>query len=307
MAEEGPGTVGDDDPEVGPDDHAPPGSFFADRMAETHGPWLCGKVEVPPPDDVAVAELDESDGPLDDLEILCPGETFDQVCDVLDTDKIPPGDAAAEALRHFHLDRPPEAGWLELTERLNLYGPGIEFDLWDRGYALTDYFLGAVPGGWDHLFRMITRLPMGSHYRAGLADDDGLAEQILARYGPEHTRPKSGGRPPLAEFDRHAAYLHAISNKLGYIGWAVFAAQAGKKKGSPPKGDKGPETAAERAEFRDHMREHEEIVGQVLKRKGGSRPKSSGPAPEAVRGAVLLNPPAIGDGPGDDDSETTRG
>lgn len=296
-----------DDPGAVTDEDTAPGSFFAERLAEAHDPWVIGKIEIPAPSDEAVAALDDvGTSPIDVLELICPDETFDLVLDVIDVDRIPPGHAAREALAHFHIDRPPTIGWHELVERINLYGPGIEYDLDSGGFrwGLHDYFLGRVPGGWDHFVRIIGRLPMGSHYRSAIADDDRLAEQIAARYGPPSAQPKKIARPPLTEFTREVAYLHRIDYRLSYLAWAVFAAQAGKKRSSPPKPEKGPETANERYEAADFMREHEEVVSQVLKRKGAKRPE---PAAEAVRGAVLLNPPAIGDKPDSDDEDGPQG
>lgn len=262
-------------------------SFFAERLAEACAPWpVTDKIEIPAPSDVAVAGLDDAEDAFDDLELLT-GNLYDLVLDHLDDTGQPPARCARELLDHFHLTRAPLTGWRTLVEMINVYGGGIEYDLWDRGHDLADYFRGHRP--WDHLLRMLARLPMGSHYRAAIADDDVLAEQIAAVHGPLHKRRKGSGRPPLTEFTREISYLHRIDNRLEYLAWAVFAAQAGKKRGSPPKGTKGPETADERVDFRGFLVEHEEVVGQVLKSKGGSK-KPSGPAPEAVRGAVLLDP-----------------
>lgn len=268
-------------------------SFWAERMRDAHPePYRYrGKIVIPPPDDRVTAALDECTSALDELYELA-GDDADTLADAIDEtgDHLPT--VVSGILDHYHLTRPPEHGWHDLVERINVYGAGIEYDL-DAGtyrYGLHDYFTGAVPGGWDHLLRMLSRMPMGSHYRAAVADDDELAERMAEIHGPLHKR-KGSNRPPLTEFDRQVMYLHTISNQLTYLAWAVFAAQAGKKKGTPPKGNKGPETADERVDFRGFLVEHEEIVGQVLKSKGGSG--RSGPAPEAVRGAVLL-PRAIG-------------
>lgn len=256
------------------------------------------KIEIPAPDDAATAALDECETALDELETLAGQALADTLLDAIDDAGDLPATVADELLTHYHLVHTPDTGWHDMVERINLYGAAIEYDLWDRGYDLLDYFRGTHPGGWNHLLRMLARLPTGSHFRAAVADDDELATRMAEIHGPLHKR-KGGGRPPLTEFDRHAAYLHKISNQLTYLAWAVFAAQAGKKRGQPPKGDKGPETADERVDFRGFLAEHEEVVAQVLKDKGGSRNKSTAAAPEreapaeAVRGAVLL-PRAIG-------------
>lgn len=270
-------------------------SFFADRLAGTHRPYeLPSGRLIDPPDDRQVAELDDAESALDDLEILV-GDAVDEVLHELDDHGLLPGDAAEDLLVHFHLDLTPDGGWYELVERLNVYGRDIEYDLWERGYRLTDYFLGEVPGGWDHLLlTVLPRLPQGSSFWAALVDDDELAAQIAAQHGPPSKRPKGSGRPPLRGWTREVAYQHSIDNRLGYLAWAVFAAQAGKKRGNPPRPRKGPETADDRYEHMDFMREHDEVVSQVLKRKGGTKKHLHAlpgmPKAEAVRGAVLLNP-----------------
>lgn len=277
-------------------------SFWAERMRDAHPvPYRYrGKVEVSPPDDVATAALDECQSVTDELEALAGQPQVDALLDAIDEAGDLPATVVDELLEHYHLTHPPEGGWHDLVERVNVYGPAIEYDLWDRGHDLLGYFRGQVPGGWDHLVRMMVRLPMGSHFRAALADDDQLAERMAEIHGPLHQR-KGSSRPPLTEFDRQAMYLHKISNQLQYLAWAVFAAQAGKKRGQPPKGDKGPETADERVDFRGFLVEHEEVVGQVLKSKGGSKNKPERQAPpEATRGAVEL-PRSVGQ---DDEAET---
>jgi len=256
-----------------------------------------GKFEVPPPDDVSTAALDACVTAIEEIEALAGEALTGTLLDAIDEAGDLPGTLADGLLRHYHLDRVPETGWYEVVERVNLYGAAIEYDL-DSGpfrYGLHDYFIGRVPGGWDHLTRILHRLPMGSHFRAAVADDDELAEELAEIHGPLHQR-KGSPRPPLTEWTRQVAYLHKISNQLSYLAWAEFASQAGKKRGTPPKGEKGPETADERVDFRDFLAEHEQVVSQVLRRKRDRGPR---PAPEAVRGAVLL-PRAIGqDEPGD--------
>ena len=273
-------------------------SFWTERMRDAYPvPYRYrGKIDVGPPDDVATAALDDAETAADELEILAGPAVIDTLLDAIDDAGDLLAGVADEALAFYRLDRTPETGWHDVVERINVYGAAIEYDLWSRNRDLLDYFRGAVPGGWDHLLRMLARLPMGSHFRAAVADDDALAEQVAEIHGPLHKR-KGGARPPLTEFDRQVMYLHKISNQLQYLAWATFAAQAGKKRGSPPKGDKGPETADERVDFRGFLLEHEEVVGQVLKDKGGSKAKPERQPPaEATRGAVLL-PRAIGDEP----------
>lgn len=273
-------------------------SFWAERMRDAHPvPYRYrGKIEVPAPDDVATASLDDCVTAVEEIEALAGESLADTLLDAIDDAGDLPATVADGLLRHYHLDRAPENGWHETVERVNVYGAAIEYDL-DSGpfrYGLHDYFTGRVPGGWDHLVRILHRLPMGSHFRAAVQDDDELARAMAEIHGPLHKR-KGSNRPPLTEFDRQVMYLHTISNKLTYLAWAVFAAQAGKKRGTPPKGDKGPETADERVDFQDFLAEHEEVVAQVLKDKGGSkrRDQQRQPPAEAVRGAVLL-PRAIG-------------
>lgn len=245
-------------------------SFWAERMRDAHPePFRYRDVVVPPPDDVSTAALDEAETASDELEALAGHELADTLLDAIDDAGDSVATAADALIAHYHLDRVPETGWHDVVERVNLYGAAIEFDLWDRGHDLLDYFRGGVPGGWDHLTRMLARLPTGSHFRAAVADDDALAEAMVEVHGPLHQR-KGNSRPPLTEWSREVAYLHRIDYRLAYLAWAVFAAQAGKKRGQPPKPDKGPETADERVDFRGFLVEHEQVASQVLKRKGGS-------------------------------------
>lgn len=291
-------------------------SFFADQLAEACEPWRLPEVDVEfedragpytlrlavvleVPDDQQVAELDQCGGALDELEVLAgDDDAFEDLLDALDALGWSPAGAADAALAAFHLDRPPEPGWLELVEMLNVYGRAIEYDLWERGHDLAAYFRGERP--WDHLVRVTERLPPGCQYRAAMADDDELAARIAEVHGPPSKRRKRN-RPALAGWTTEVSYLHQIANGLGRVQWAVFAAQAEKgKRGSVPKGAKGPETADDRYERMDAAREHTEIVDQVLVRRGGSKARGGrawvpgdpgGPKAEAVRGAVRLDPP----------------
>lgn len=289
-----------------------PSSFFADRLAETHDPYrfpavsvvyddgdgpyeVVHRLVITVPDDEQVAELDDAGSALAEIEVLA-GDDFDDLVDVLDEIGWSGLRAADELLGHFGLAEPPEAGWVDLVERLNLYGPALEFDLLTacNGLDLLDWFRGRW--SWDHLLRIASRLPPGSHYRSAMADDDELAAQIAEVHGPPSKRPKRS-RPALEGFTTEVSYLHRIANRLDYLGWATFAAQAGKRKGRPPAPAKGPETADDRFEWADYMREHEDVASRVLVRKGGSKRRQAErqPPPEAVRGAVELDPPAAPD------------
>lgn len=294
------------------EDGEPDRSFFADRLAEHHHPWelpstvvsyvddagpyeLRVSVAIDPPDDAQVVELDECRGALDELEVLTGDlDRFDDLVDVLKVLRRSPATVADEVLTHFHLDRPPEDGWLGLVERLNVYGEALEFDIFERtGGDLGPWFRGEL--SWDHLLRIAAKLPAGSHYRAAMADDDELAARIAEEFGPPSKRRKSR-RPPLVGFSTEVSYLHQITNQLNRLNWSVFAAQAEKaKRGSPPKPVKGPESADDRWEIADARREHDEVVSQVLVRRGGSKNRGGKawvPKPEAVRGAVHLDPPS---------------
>lgn len=268
------------------DEDEPARSFFADRLAEHHQPWALPPVAVEyvddagpyelrlavslePPDDYQVCELDECNGALDELEVLA-GNLFDDLLDALDALGRSPASVADEVLEHFALGQPPEDGWHELVERLNVYGEALEFDVFERtGGDLGPWFRGEL--SWDHLLRIASRLPPGSHYRAAMADDDELAARIAAVHGPPSKRKKTR-RPPLQGFTTEIQYLHDIRNALQRVPWAVFAAQAPSgKRGSAPRPAKGPETADDRYELLDARREHTEVVSQVLVRRGGSK------------------------------------
>lgn len=256
-------------------DVAPDGggvSFWAERMADACPPFIYGKIEIPPPGDVGAAELDDCQTVTDEAYALLGDGPAERLMDEVDERGDMLSLVVDDLLHHFALLRAPSIGWFLLVERINCYGEAIEYDLDAGGFrwGLHDYFAGRVPGGWDHLLRMVNRLPLGSQFRSAIADDDELAARILAVEGPLHKRKKGSGRPPLAGFTLEVSYLHRIANQLTRLEWAEFASQAGKKRTSPPKGQKGPETADERVDFADFMREHDEVVSQVLVRKGGS-------------------------------------
>ena len=284
-------------PPLGGDEDEDAGSFFADLMAAEHDPYhwpettVDGeqlRVVLEVPDDEQVAALDGCRSAMHELDVLTGDpDLLDDLLDVLDARGTSPATAADRLLEHWALDRAPAVGWWELVETINLYGADLEFDVWERtGDDLGPWIRGERD--WDLLLRIAARLPLGTHYRSALLDDDDLADRIAEVHGPPHKR-RRAHRPPLVGFTPEVAQLHQIGHRLERLEWAIFRAQGGKK-ATPPKPAKGPETADDRWEMRDHLREHDEVVSQVLKAKGGSkRRKERVPAPEAVRGAVDLS------------------
>jgi hypothetical protein len=236
-------------------------SLFEELQAQAVDPLV---VELPDGDEHArwVLEAVDSDGlcevvrlshPADILDALLGDDLGDEVLDLLDP--LPWSrtlDLLAQLRRHFSIPELPAGMWTHLVEQIDLYGEDIESDLfpWD----LLDYFRGARP--WQQLARLLPRLPEGSRYRAALLDDEELAEQRLASDDGTPGR----ARPPLVGETQDRALLRAIASGLPRLEYAVYAAQAGKKrKGRPPRPLQGPETAEDRIKDRLAQADVEEI------------------------------------------------
>lgn len=144
------------------------------------------------------------------------------------------------------------------------YGEEIEFDLFERGADLLDYFRGARP--WAQLDRYVRRLPSWSETKRAMADDD-----ELQRYREEHAPKTSARRPPrLTEWTLADELFAALADTTNAICVAVGQSVSPRGKGPKFKPGRRPLTAAERAERRRDRDTIAEIVSIMLPREPGS-------------------------------------
>lgn len=218
------------------------------------------------PDSDGVAELDELTDPPDVIDALIADEQVaDEVLDRLDA--LPWSDtlATAAAIRdHFALAVLPAGMWHDVVEQVDLYGEAIEADLalggigYTGGVDLLDFFRGDRP--WQQLVRLLQRLPEGSRYVSAVLDDEDLAADRIAA-GMEPPTPRK--LPPLLGETQDRMLLRGVLSQLMRLEHAVYAAQAGKKAGRPPRPLPGPQTAEERVRERVALSEVEDLFDQV--------------------------------------------
>ena len=119
---------------------------------------------------------------------------------------------------------------------INKYGPEIRWDLQRYlGIDLDDFLTGERH--WATFLELLEQLPPGSHYIAALADDDDLAEQMLA------ARKGSPEAPPsLRDWDATQSKLTALLD-----GVQALCALTARMESAPPPMPR-PVTAADRLE-----------------------------------------------------------
>jgi hypothetical protein len=127
---------------------------------------------------------------------------------------------------------------------------------------------------WRRLSDVIDRLPGHSHFSAAIANDEEYAE-MAAKAAAERgdTKPGAGGDsgPSLTGWSPEVAMLAKVVDAVNQVRYATIAVQAGKKAGDPPKPERRPQTALEKAFRRaEHDRRkaaHEALVARVLPKK----------------------------------------
>lgn len=275
--------VPDDDPGAGqqdePDRDAP--SLWEDFTEQAVRPFVIALPDPDPPDDEpaavlewtirapdrdGVAGLDDDPRPLDQLADLIGNEQVaDDVLDALGAlgwDVTL--DLLADVRTHFALPDLPAGLWTHLVEQIDCYGEAIEADLalGGRGYSggadLLDWFRGLRP--WPQLARLLRRLPEGSRYVAAVLDDEDLAAERIAA-GIEPPTPRK--RPPLEGETQDRMLLRALVSGIHRVEHAVYAAQAGKKAGKPPRPLPGPDTADDRVRSRVADAELEDLFDRL--------------------------------------------
>ena len=125
------------------------------------------------------------------------------------------------------------------------YGGAIEHDL-HRLYRLdlVDFFRGRY--SWRKLAELLTWSPQGSAFWAARADDDDLADELLALPRKAHGPAPAVGR--LSEMTLSNQLLIALTDTLTAVVGRLDA--LGGVKPNPVRPLKRPDTAARRAEVR---------------------------------------------------------
>lgn len=301
-------------------------SFFDDLYAEAAAPLLISldpecTVTVAVPDGDLVADLDDVAGPVETLEVLLDADDdpdgADDLDELLDRYRTAADLAClADAIReHFALAVAPADGWAGLVDMLDRWGWGIEWDLLHlpNGPTLGDFVRDPTRWPWTLLDRVLELLPQGSGYWAALMDDDELAEDQHNQEQRGRKRAPST-RPPLLGWTREAQRqtdLIDVARQGVHATWGASPKFKGKG-GRPPKASPRPRGAYQRVGRRRLLVEHDEIVGMLLPRgvepppddalvddayrdehstpDGRADRQQRTPPPEAVRGAVLLDP-----------------
>lgn len=270
-------------------------SFYEQLLMEAAGPLVVVAqghefhVEVPCADDVC--QLDETIRPHDVLDLLT-GDAYDGLLDVLEDQPASETIAVADQVReHFALLHLPPEGITAVVEEIDLYGEAIEYDLVGLGLDLHDWVRHHAVMPWAKLLRLTARLPPGSHYSAARAVDEDLARRI-AELEANGTIPKPSKRPSLIGWTAEREQLTGIADALRYISHGIYAASPKFKGtgGAAPKPSLRPRTAFDVVHAEQRLVEHDDIMSALLGSRYTPMAGERAPSPEAVRGAVLLDP-----------------
>lgn len=110
---------------------------------------------------------------------------------------------------------------------------------------------------------MIDRLPRASHYKAALAQDDELAEKVLARGKPK------AAAPSLVDWTPEVDMLARVVDELRAVVSILIKANSKKGKGPDPKPVRRPRTAMDRAQKRQAEERYRGLVARLLPWKEG--------------------------------------
>lgn len=168
-------------------------------------------------------------------------------------------------------DLPSFAEARRLAYLVDHYRPSISSDLTTHaGVDLGDLWRARR---WTKLLDLIDRLPGHSWYSAAIANDEEHAKMVAQaaqeRKASGEAAPDSG--PSLVGWSPEVAATTRLIDAVNGVRYAVIAVQAGKKAGDPPKPERRPVTAIERAmraaEFNRRKTAHESLVARVLPHK----------------------------------------
>ncbi|MBM4577773.1 hypothetical protein LRM64_19420 [Prescottella equi] len=255
------------------DENGSAASFFETLLDEAVGPFFVTLgdgtelvIEAPSSDDVA--ELDTTTSIHDLLDLMVGEDNADIIADAYA--RRPIGDLADlidDIREHFALLVPPDPGWAYLVEEINRYGIAIDRDLFGMpGNArLYDWVRNHADLPWNHFLRMLPALPRNGWYETATRDDDERADQILAMEAAGKLPPPSK-RPSLLGWTPEIDLLTAVVDGVRRIEHGVWGASPKfkGKGGKPPQALPRPQTARERAEERQVLREHDDIASQLL-------------------------------------------
>lgn len=201
-------------------------------------------IVVPHPTDEQIASLDRMRRPIDRLRALS-GDAFSDLWELCRGEHIRLVVLLADEIaEHYNLTDVPPGGWAHWVDLCSRYGEAIEFDLWDRGDDLHDYFRGLKP--WRRLLNVLDRLPANSQYVTAQRNDPELAELIASLPEAEMGR----WRPPATEFSLDTSLLAEIRDRLGVVATLLGdmpLAPGVKRRSKPPPPFPRPLTAIERA------------------------------------------------------------
>ncbi|MFF4547255.1 hypothetical protein ACFY1J_24015 [Streptomyces sp. NPDC001406] len=116
---------------------------------------------------------------------------------------------------------------------------------------------------WRFLLNLIDHLPRTSHFVAAMADDDELAEQLPEPEGDTH--------PSLIEYSPVVERLDLVVDRLGEVFTAVVNGYA-KKKQKPPRAQRRPQTARDRARLKRRKMRHALILARLKEAADTGRP-----------------------------------
>jgi len=133
---------------------------------------------------------------------------------------------------------------------------------------------------WRRLLDVIDRLPGHSHYSTSLSNDEEYAEMV-ARAAAERGETKPGAKddagPSLLTWTPEVAMLATVVDAIHALRHTTVTLQVPKgKAGDPPKPERRPQTALEKAfrkaEYARRKAAHESLVARVLPHKAAVKP-----------------------------------
>ncbi|NKT69499.1 hypothetical protein GS860_16205 [Rhodococcus hoagii] len=255
------------------DENGSAASFFDTLVNEAVGPFFVSldedvEVVIEAPSGEDVAELDTTVSVHDQLDLLVDEDTADVILDFYARRPISDlADLVDDIRDHFGILVPPDQGWAALVHELNRYGEAIEKDLFTISAPndLYDWIRDHANLPWNKLFRILPTLPHGGWYETAILDDDERADQILAMEA-DGKLPAPSKRPSLLGWTPEIGLMSAMVDGVRRIEHGVWGASPKfkGKGGKPPQNLPRPQTARERAEERQTLREHDDIASQLL-------------------------------------------
>jgi hypothetical protein len=146
----------------------------------------------------------------------------------------------------------PKPGHLVVL--INQYGEEIEYDLFERGCDILDWFRGKRP--WSQLTRLISRLPNHSHYKAAVLNNDEMAKAAIESGMASEPRTMVGWTPEVAAITDNTAW---VKNLYGLLA----AVNSDGKFPDLPKSDI-PETAFDRQRKSSFIERHRQRARLLL-------------------------------------------